>query len=180
MSIINKFRANLPFEIRDTSTIFYRAEKALSYDIDFNIFLPTIGKNLQRDFVWTLQQKRELIYSIFKGIKLPAVLVILYADDSDRNNVKTTYKIIDGKQRLSTIFAFLKDEFTIEADGVEYLYPQLDKETQQAIAFLPIMGCLVNEYYDKPISDKDKIGWFNMINFAGTPQDKDHIKNLTA
>lgn len=26
-------------------------------DIDWNVYLPTRGKNLQRDFVWTLEQK---------------------------------------------------------------------------------------------------------------------------
>lgn len=178
MSILNKFKVQLPFTIEMGMTIFYNAEKAFRHEIDFDVYLPTIGKNLQRDFCWTLAQKRELIYSILKGIKLPTIAVILFTDDSDRLNTKVTYKIIDGKQRLSTILSYLKDEFTIEVEGVEYLFSDLDIETQNAISRLSIMGNLVYEYYDKPISDKDKIAWFNMINFAGTPQDKEHINSL--
>lgn len=30
-------------------------------DIDWNVYLPSRKRNLQRDFVWTLEQKRELI-----------------------------------------------------------------------------------------------------------------------
>ena len=36
-------------------------------DIDWNVYLPTRKRNLQRDYVWTIEQKRELIWSIFIG-----------------------------------------------------------------------------------------------------------------
>jgi hypothetical protein len=34
------------------------------------------------------------------------------------------------------------------------------------------------EYHDALISDEWKIAWFEMINFAGTPQDIEHLNNL--
>jgi len=33
-------------------------------------------------------------------------------------------------------------------------------------------------YEDEPISDDDKIRWFNQLNFAGTPQEQDHVNKL--
>jgi hypothetical protein len=35
-------------------------------------------------------------------------------------------------------------------------------------------------YPDVPITDDQKIAWFEMINFAGTPQDIEHLNNLKA
>lgn len=143
--------------------------------IDWNVYLPTKGMNLQRDFVWTLEQKRELIYSIFKGIQLPPISIIQYRDKT--KNV--TYKIIDGKQRLSTIISFVKNEFSIIWNNKEYFFDDLDHRIQGEFLFHgTIRSNIGYEYDDDPISDDDKIKWFNLINFAGTPQDKEHMNKL--
>lgn len=41
-----------------------------------------------------------------------------------------------------------------------------------------IQGVVVNELYKNTITDEDKITWFKFLNFAGTPQDVEHINNL--
>ena len=51
--------------------------------VDFDVFLPTKNKNLQRGFVWTQLQKEQLIISILKGIKIPAICVILKRGESE-------------------------------------------------------------------------------------------------
>ena len=66
----------------------YNVKKQLILDVDF-----------QRNTVWTPKQKCELIESILMGLPLP----IFYF--KQQNN--STYVVVDGKQRLSTLFEFL-------------------------------------------------------------------------
>lgn len=65
----------------------------------------------QRNLVWTQKAKSQFIESIL--LNLPISEVYLYEDESGRLSV------IDGQQRLSTIFHFLDGQFTL--DGLEKL-----------------------------------------------------------
>lgn len=141
------------------------------YEIDWDVFLPTKNKNLQRPFVWTLFQKRELILSKLKGVKIAPISVINYDHK--------IYKIIDGKQRLSTLIAFVQNEFSIEVDGKEYWFDDLDDDAAKGeFLYQPIYADIGYEYPFSPIPDDELIAWFEMINFSGTPQDAEHLKNL--
>lgn len=170
---LSQFRKKLPFHINHgMADISLRSIlKHKDYEIDFDVYLPTKKKNLQRPFVWTLFQKRELILSKLKGVKIAPISVISY-------NHKI-YQIIDGKQRLSTLISFVQNEFSIEFEGEEYYFDDLDEDTCKGeFMFQPIYADIGYEYPEAPISDDDKIAWFEMINFAGTPQDAEHLKNL--
>lgn len=172
-------RTKLPFNINyGLSDLSIKELLSEKYDvIDWDVYLPTKGINLQRGFVWTLDQKRELILSIFKGIKIPAITYIRYKDDSNRD--KPILKIIDGKQRLSTILSFCKNEFSVIWDDEEYFFDDLDWDIQGEFLFHGRINSDVGyEYHDSLISDDDKIKWFEMINFSGTLQDKQHLENL--
>lgn len=78
--------------------------------IDMDSFLPTKGFNLQRDFVWGLDQKRELIMSILVRRYIPKLCFVYECRDRGSDD---TFVVIDGKQRLSTAIDFVKDKFTI-------------------------------------------------------------------
>ncbi|WP_328915189.1 MULTISPECIES: DUF262 domain-containing protein [unclassified Streptomyces] len=59
----------------------------------------------QRIFRWTLEQQSRLIESVFLGIPVPPIFVAQRADG--------VWDVVDGVQRLSTIFRFmgvLKDD----------------------------------------------------------------------
>lgn len=142
--------------------------------IDYDVYLPSIGKNLQRPFCWSLLQKQELIISLLKGITIPNFVICQYKDE----NKHITYKIIDGKQRLSTIISFYKNEFPIIFNGNEYFYSDFDEKTQMVVAHFSPLFNICYEYYDKPIDDITFRDWFEMINFSGTPQDIEHMNNL--
>ncbi len=139
-------------------------------NIDWDVFLPSIGKNLQRGFVWTLEQKRELIWSVFIGRHIPHLAIV--------NTSSDVYQIIDGKQRLSTLIDFVNDKFALEIDGAEMLYSQLPVDYQKALDNLYFRYYRLCENFDEVISDEDKIKWFQFINFAGTPQDMEHMLTL--
>ena len=166
------FRKNLPATIQGNVSIFDSIETANEYKIDFDVYLPSIGKNLQREFVWTLAQKQELIFSLLKGIKLPNIACIV----DRRNNI---VQVIDGKQRLSTLIAFVAGEFSIMVDGVEYFYKDLPADCKEVINYPALYADAIYTRGDlNPISDMDKINWFMQINFSGTPQDLAHLESL--
>lgn len=71
----------------------------------------------QRYFRWTTEQKSKLIESILIGLPLPSVFV---AQDEDGN-----WEVVDGMQRLSTIFDFM-GELKKETTKNEYYKPFLE------------------------------------------------------
>jgi len=172
-------RTKLPFNITYKTCLFAIRDLfdyPLEYIVDFDVYLPTKGKNLQRPFVWNLLQKQELVMSKLKGIEIPPLTVIQYKDYAQPE--VRVYKIIDGKQRLSSLISFAKGEFPIVVNGQEYFIKDLSQECQNIIVNEWFECNVGYEYVDKPISDDNKIKWFELINFAGTPQDIEHMNSL--
>jgi Protein of unknown function DUF262/Methylase-associated X1 len=58
----------------------------------------------QRKDVWSLKRKRELIKSLILGIPLPSIIL---------HNKGGRHSIIDGKQRLTAIIQFLRNEWKL-------------------------------------------------------------------
>lgn len=173
MKTIKELRTTLRFNPQEiNSSIKFFAEKC---NIDFDVYLPTKGKNLQRDYVWTLHQKREIIWSILMNRHIPRMAMVNIVLD---NTAEGIYQVIDGKQRLSAMIDFYKGLYTLDIEGTEYYFNQLPDDYQRVIAGYMFPYYIVHEDYGDKISDEDKINWFRYINFAGTPQDTEHLKEL--
>ena len=74
---------------------------------------------VQRSFVWERHRMSELIWSIIMGYPIPPI----YAErgESDNDKVKI-YDVMDGQQRNTTIYKYLKDEFALtELQPIPYL-----------------------------------------------------------
>ena len=142
--------------------------------IDFDVYLPTKGFNLQRPYVWTPQQKEEFIWSVLYDKPIPPVVFVQYNETGEE-----TYYIIDGKQRLMTLKMFILNEFPIHFNGKEVYWKDMDLDAKYQI------NCRVNmtytayySYCDELITDNEKIILFNYYNFAGTPQEESHRNKL--
>lgn len=63
----------------------------------------------QRQFVWKEKDKRELIDTIMKGLPIPSIFIC----DSglDLGNLTKKYNVLDGRQRLESIFEFLENGY---------------------------------------------------------------------
>lgn len=167
-------------ELNLTNPLYYGNLKFFlkNYKIDFDVFLPTKNMNLQRGLVWTDLQKQELILSVFKqkfgshnGVRLiPPFHAVKLSD--------TEFQIIDGKQRLTTIISYYNNEFPIEINGEKYFYNDLDRQLQNAISGFSVELIIKYNYDDDPVTDEDKISWFELINYSGTPQEKSHLNKL--
>ncbi|MCK9576243.1 MAG: DUF262 domain-containing protein [Candidatus Pacearchaeota archaeon] len=173
-------RKKLPFEIHKgmaTESISFLAENHYGDVYDTDVFLPSIGKNLQRDHVWTLSQQQEFIISVLKGIKIANISWIQYRDRT-KDGSACTFKIIDGKQRFTAITKFYNNEFPIEVNDNIYFFKDLADNAKYEIAGFNFTVDVVYEYSNRMIADADKIAWFEQINFSGTPQDAQHLENL--
>ena len=98
---------------------------------------------------------------------------------SEKEDTKGTYQVIDGKQRLSAMIGFYKGEFGLIIDTINYFYKDLPEDYQRVIAGFMFPYYIVNEDYGNKFTDEDKINWFRYINFAGTPQDAEHLRGLS-
>lgn len=76
----------------------------------------------QRQSVWTLTDRRKLIQSILEGYPVPSIF--LYR--REQNGVPV-YDVLDGKQRLETIFMFSRIKpFQRQTFDVKYYFPDDD------------------------------------------------------
>ncbi len=83
---------------QDIENIFNRINKKI-YDLQ---------PDFQRDIVWNREKQQKLIDSIIRGWHIPPIHLV-------RIEGKEVYEVLDGKQRLFSIYNFLKDEFVFNA-----------------------------------------------------------------
>lgn len=65
----------------------------------------------QRNYVWDIKKASKLVESLILGLPVPE---LFFYSEGDENN---TYKIIDGQQRLLSIYFFVKGRFPKNTDS---------------------------------------------------------------
>lgn len=65
--------------------------------------------------IWTPEKKQLLIDSIINNYDIPKIYFHQFSRD-ERAKIGKSYSIIDGKQRLETIWSFIKNEFKLSDD----------------------------------------------------------------
>lgn len=132
-----------------------------------------LSPEFQRNIVWDQQRMSLLIESLMLKIPIPA---FYFQEDQEGNK-----QVIDGLQRLTTIYSYMKDEF--ELKGLQYLnncngvyYSQLPRkyrtrieETQLAVNVL-----------DSRCHELVKFDVFRRVNTGGIPLNSQEIRNIMA
>jgi hypothetical protein len=111
----------------------------------------------QRGHVWSQEQQERLIDSLASGLGIPPI----YIRELDAGE-QAWIEVIDGKQRITALQAFVRGEFAYKG----HLYPDLPRSQQrffEAIGF----GALSL----KEITDEEAWEVFRRVNFCGVPQD---------
>ena len=128
----------------------------------------------QRALVWTLKQKQDYITNLFNGMaEIKPTILLYYADNKD------IYEVLDGKQRLTTLFQFIDNEFAIIVDGEEVYFNDLidtDKKfiLNPNVYWTRIMSFKVLE----PIALEDKLTLFLEKNYLGTRMSDEQINKV--
>lgn len=149
---------------------------------------------------WNNDQKTLLIHSILMDYDVPSVYAV-----EDKTKESMTYSIIDGKQRLNTLFEFVSDQFTlnkntptVRVDGREYdlslyNYSELPENLQDVINdyqlnmiyFIDITEEEIFEMFyrlnnGKPLSTQQKAKSrmdMSAISFINQISDNEFVKN---
>lgn len=177
--IISDLNPIYDIDIRPATTYqpsYFFGSRKLYNNIDFDVTLNN-GTNLQRDFVWNLKQKQDLIIGMLCDMTIPQFYAVLYTDDfGDKREI--IFKIIDGKQRLSTIGDFINGKFGIPYNGDIYFFDELTDMQKYTINTYSLDFRIVYEYPDALLGDEVYVKIFNFVNFGGTPQEKEHMEKL--
>ena len=135
----------------------------------------------QRESVWRDNQRKKLIRSIYENIPIPSIF--LY--ERIENN-RTVYDVIDGKQRLESIFRYIgvkgfkRKSFSFIAewmeDGDYYREPcswkELIERDRQKILTYPIQTTIIKEVDQTSVSEI-----FVRINSTGSKLTPQEIRN---
>lgn len=116
----------------------------------------------QRDLVWELEDKENLIESIFSNIDIGK---FVFAKLPFKDN-SPCYEIIDGKQRLSTLIEFYEGRFKWRGITYHQLHPlDISHFESYLVSFAEL---------EEP--DRSSIlETFIKINTTGRPQDEKHL-----
>ncbi len=140
-----------------------------------------LDPDFQRKTVWSDKQKSELIESIIMGIPLPLIYV--------KEDEKGVYIIVDGRQRLTTLFQFMNHEFALQNLTVlkslndSYFsetskngtrYPKYLTQAQQN----KVEDCSLTLHVIKPPT-KDRVTFdlFDRVNRGGTRLNNQEMRN---
>lgn len=67
----------------------------------------------QRNVVWKPEYQVNLIHSILNGVPINVIHLVIEKTKIDEDE-KTSYVVLDGKQRITTIFDFMQSKFDIK------------------------------------------------------------------
>lgn len=68
-----------------------------------------LSPDFQRKFVWTHEHQEQFLDTILNGFPFPEIYVC--QGDIDTKKLRTSQKVIDGQQRLTTIKNYIEDSF---------------------------------------------------------------------
>lgn len=176
--LLNKFQKKYKHHINKGLSMHHIKWIREIADFDFDVYLETKKKNLQRDLCWNQQQKESLIFTILRDQQINPIIVVQVKDRGDSLNRKYYFKVIDGKQRLTTVFDFIDNKFPVWINGIEYYFKNLPEDCQKQIEYYGFKWDVHYHYEDEPITDDTLIDLFEDCNFLGTPQDKEHLNKL--
>ena len=69
--------------------------------------------SFQRGFIWSSDFKDKLLYSIIKGYPIGNVSLRIRTEKNDKGAMR---EVVDGQQRLTTIYRFVNGEYAIQSE----------------------------------------------------------------
>lgn len=117
----------------------------------------------QREFVYKDEQRDAVIRTVRKGFPLN---VMYWAVQDDG-----TYEVIDGQQRTISICQYVEGDFSIEIDGHQLAFHNLQDDQKEQI-----LNYELSVYFCTG-TPSDKLDWFRTINIAGEKLTDQEMRN---
>jgi hypothetical protein len=151
-----------------------RQVKALVDGLDKGTIL--VDDSFQRQFVWGAKDQIALIETILLGYPIPEIY--LWQTSTDPDSGETKLSVVDGQQRIRSVYNFIKDEFKLEKRYLEdgaanysgKYFSELSPVDKSEIWKYPFTARLIKE----EISYADIVKLFlrlNRTNIALNPQE---------
>lgn len=131
----------------------------------------------QRGHVWGVDRQRALIFSILAGLPVSAIIVNdRFNNFPDHPLDEPGYAVIDGKQRITAMRAFMNDEFSIPAEWVEDRH--LPENAGESVTYSQLGTVFDRKFKGSPVAyveaqlatvDEER-RVFDLINFGGVAQ----------
>jgi hypothetical protein len=173
-SILHKLDLSPKYSKRDEP---YQINGLNVGECNFNPFVIINGvkQYYQRPLVWSLEDKQNLIESIYHGIGCGTIIIKIndwnYLEKLATSGETELYfnDVVDGKQRLNAIAEFVNNKFS-DKNGNYY------REFSERAKHLFLDHQLFSYGEITNIDDEDVLKQFLKVNFAGVPQSLEHIE----
>ncbi len=121
----------------------------------------------QRGYIWSSDFKDKLLYSIIKSYPIGNISLRVRAD---KNKKGAMQEVVDGQQRLTTIYKFIEDEYVIQGDIsrkiieyiIEYMGDESDSKMERLKKRLSNKGKIALRYSQLPQSIRDNVLAYNI------------------
>lgn len=121
--------------------------------------LLNIRPKYQREFVYGVKQRDEVIRTVRKGFPLNVMYWVINKDG--------TFELLDGQQRTISICEYVNGSFSLDYQ----FFHNLEKDEQEQILEYQLM------IYVCEGKDSEKLDWFRTINIAGAELTQQELRN---
>lgn len=122
----------------------------------------------QREFVYKDKQRDAVMETLRRDFPLN---VMYWAVIDQPGDDGVEYEIIDGQQRTISICQYVEGDFSIEIDGHQLAFHNLQSDQQDQILDYELMVYLCEG------TDSEKLDWFKTINIAGEKLTDQELRN---
>ncbi len=122
----------------------------------------------QREFVYKDKQRDAVIVTLRRGFPLNVMYWAVNVSDGEPDG---TFELIDGQQRTISICQYVEGDFSIEIDGHQMAFHNLQDDQQAQILDYELMVYLCDG------TDSEKLDWFKTINIAGEKLTNQELRN---
>lgn len=151
--------------------------------IDVDVFLKSKNMNLQRPLVWNIRQKQAFIVSFLQEAPIGVFTFVQYTKKPEagltgifQNDV---LKVLDGKQRLTTLLEFTNNGFPIVFKGNEYYFNDMEDKLQNFMLRQYLRINILYDYeVDPELTEDDYVRVFLYLNYAGETQSQEYLDDL--
>ncbi|KAB2336200.1 DUF262 domain-containing protein [Cytobacillus depressus] len=139
-----------------------------------------IDQSFQRKFVWRIKEQVRLIETILLGFSIPEIYIWMTETDPDTG--ESTYSLVDGQQRLTTVKEFINGKFKLHSGYLDdeestiyanKYFSELDPEDKKAIWDYPFSTRVIK----REIREEDIIKMFLRLNSTDKQLNPQELRN---